>query len=170
MHKGFQTEKEYQKSSNNNLIKHLSKMKRFVLISILTVFTVCLAFVSTCCTNPKSREPKDVETVITDTIVELSPEDATKEMLQIRESLVYEHETDSVFRNMPREIIIRIMMNNPKWGIHELVDEFILHKDRYIEDKTDYEKINDFEKTNMPDSIPIKAKQCVSTEHPVPLT
>lgn len=145
-------------------------MKRFVLITMMTVFTVCLAMIATCCTN-KKPEPQVIEPVMVDTFV-YTPEQAACEMLQLQDDIIYRNMIDSTFRQMPEDIIIRIMLKHPTWTIEDVVHEYINNKKRYDEDKYDFEKIKKFRN---PDTISTKAKadlpkeRCKSNADAVPL-
>lgn len=144
-------------------------MKRFTLTVLMTVFTVCLAMIATCCTNKESRT-EQIEPVMVDTFV-YTPEQAACEMLQLQEDIMYRYKIDSVFRQMPKDIVVRITLNHPEWTIEQVVDEYINNKKRYDGDRADYEKIKRF---NNPDTIPTQAKPDVPTEqcdytHAVPL-
>lgn len=144
-------------------------MKRFTLTVLITVFTVCLAMIATCCTNKKSRT-KQIEPVMVDTFV-YTPEQAAYEMLQLQNDIIYRNNIDSTFRQMPEDIIIRIMLKHPTWTIEDVVHEYINNKARYDGDRDDFEKIKRF---HNPDTIPTQAKPDVPTEqcdytHAVPL-
>lgn len=144
-------------------------MKRFTLTVLMTVFTVCLAMIATCCTNKESRI-KQIKPVMVDTFV-YTPEQAACEMLQLQEDIMYRYKIDSVFRQMPKDIVVRITLNHPEWTIEQVVDEYINNKKRYDGDRADYEKIKRF---NNPDTIPTQAKPDIPTEqcdytHAVPL-
>lgn len=134
-------------------------MKRFALIAFMTVLTVCLAMITTCCTNKKSRT-KQIKPVTVDTFV-YTPEQAACEMLQLQDDIIYRYKIDSVFRQMPEDIVIRITLNHPEWTIEQVVDEYINNKKRYDGDRADYEKIKRF---NNPDTMLTQAKPDVPTE------
>lgn len=128
-------------------------MKRFALIAIMTVFTVCLTMIATCCTN-KNTEPKVIKPVIVDTFI-YTPEQAACEILQLQDDMIYRNTIDSTFRQMPEDIIVRITLKHPTWTIEEIVNEYINNKIRYDGDRADYEKIKRFQN---PDTIPTKTK------------
>lgn len=134
-------------------------MKRFTIISIITVFTLCLAMIATCCTNKESKQEK-IKPVIVDTFV-YTPEQAACEMLQLQDDIIYRNNIDSTFRQMPEDIIVRIMLKHPIWTIEDVVHEYINNKERYDGDRDDFEKIKRF---HNPDTIPTQAKPDVSTE------
>lgn len=128
-------------------------MKRFAIITFMTVFTVCLAMIATCCTN-KRPEPKQIEPVIVDTFV-YTPEQAACEILQLQDDMIYHNTIDSVFRQMPEDIVVRITLKHPTWTIEEIVNEYINNKERYDGDRADYERIKQFQN---PDTIPTQTK------------
>ena len=141
-------------------------MKRFALIAMMTVFTVYLAMIATCCTN-KNTEPPVIEPVMVDTFV-YTPEQAACEILQLQDDMIYRNAIDSTFRQMPEDIIVRITLKHPTWAIEEIVNEYINNKTRYDEDRADYEKIKQF---HNPDTIPntqtksdIPIEQCKHTD------
>lgn len=134
-------------------------MKKFTIIVFVTVFTVCLAMIATCCTN-KRPEPQTIEPVIIDTFV-YTPEQAACEMLQLQDDLIYRNTVDSTFRQMPEDIIVRIMLKHPVWTIEDVIHEYINNKERYDGDRDDFEKIKRF---HNPDTIPTQAKPDVPTE------
>lgn len=134
-------------------------MKRFALIAIMTVFTVCLAMIATCCNN-KRPEPQVIEPVMVDTFV-YTPEQAACEILQLQDDMIYRNTIDSVFRQMPEDIVVRITLKHPTWTIEEIVNEYIDNKTRYDGDRADYEKIKRFQN---PDTIPTKTKVDKSME------
>lgn len=128
-------------------------MKRFTFIAIMTVFTVCLTMIATCCTN-KNTEPKAIKPVIVDTFV-YTPEQAACEILQLQDEMIYRNTIDSTFRQMPEDIVVRITLKHPTWTIEEIVNEYINNKTRYDGDRADYEKIKQFQN---PDTISTKTK------------
>lgn len=134
-------------------------MKRFTIIAFVTVFTICLAIIATCCTN-KRPEPQTIEPVIVDTFV-YTPEQAACEMLQLQDDLIYRNTIDSTFRQIPEDIIVRIMLKHPVWTIEDVVHEYINNKEQYDGDRDDFEKIKRF---HNPDTIPTKAKADLPTE------
>lgn len=134
-------------------------MKRFAIIAFMTVFTVCLAMIATCCTN-KRPEPQTIEPVMVDTFV-YTPEQAACEILQLQDDMIYRNTIDSVFRQMPEDIVVRITLKHPTWTIEEIVNEYINNKKRYDGDRADYERIKQFQN---PDTIPTQAKPDVPTE------
>lgn len=134
-------------------------MKRFALTAIMTVFTVYLAIIATCCTN-KNTEPQVIKPVIVDTFI-YTPEQAACEILQLQDDMIYHNTIDSTFRQMPEDIVVRITLKHPQWTIEEIVNEYINDKARYDGDRADYEKIKRFQN---PDTIPTQAKQDVPTE------
>ncbi len=134
-------------------------MKRFALIAFMTVFTVCLAIITTCCTNKESRQQK-IEPVMVDTFV-YTPEQAACEMLQLQDDMIYRNMIDSTYRQMPRDILSRIVLNHPSWTIEEVVWEYINNKNEYDKDRSDFEKLRKFQN---PDTIPTQSKPDVPTE------
>lgn len=134
-------------------------MKRFALIAMMTVFTVCLAMIATCCSN-KKPEPQVIEPVMVDTFV-YTPEQAACEILQLQDDMIYRNTIDSVFRQMPEDIVVRITLKHPTWTIEEIVNEYINNKTRYDGDRADYEKIKRFQN---PDTVPTKTKIDKPTE------
>lgn len=134
-------------------------MKRFALIAFMTVFTVCLAIITTCCTNKESKQQK-IEPVMVDTFV-YTPEQAACEMLQLQDDLIYRNTIDSTFRQIPEDIIVRIMLKHPVWTIEDVVHEYINNKEQYDGDRDDFEKIKRF---HNPDTIPMQAKPDVPME------
>ena len=146
-------------------------MKRFTIVTLMTVFIMCLALIATCCTNKRPELPTVESEEIVDTFV-YTPEQAACEMLQLQDDIIYRNMIDSTFRQMPEDIIIRIMLKHPTWTIEDVVHEYINNKKRYDEDKSDFEKIKKFKN---PDTIPTKAKadlpteRCKSNANAVPL-
>lgn len=134
-------------------------MKRFALIAFMTVFTVCLAMIATCCTNKESRT-EQIKPVMVDTFV-YTPEQAACEMLQLQDDMIYHNMIDSTYRQMPRDIISRIVLNHPSWTIEEVVWEYINNKKEYDKDRSDFEKLRKFQN---PDTILTQAKPDVPTE------
>ena len=135
-------------------------MKRFAIISLLTVFTMCLSIIATCCTEKPKPPVKQEQIEMVDTFV-YTPEQAAYEMLQLQDDMIYHNTIDSTFRQMPEDIILRIMLKHPAWTIEDVVCEYINNKEKYDEDRSDYEKIKRFHNL---DTISTQTKQDVPTE------
>lgn len=138
-------------------------MKRFIICMVLMLITFTLATIMTGCDYKKQpREVTIVDSTYVTTFEEdtLTPQQAAVNMLQFQQILQEDHMYDSVFRQLPKEIITIISMKNPHFSNYDLTKEYLRHKEFYDSQLSDYKKLMEF---NKPDSIPIQAKEDTPT-------
>ena len=119
------------------------------------------ALVFTCCSN-KSVVSEEMFKQ-TDSLLNMqenvytTPEESVELMLGIRNDMIINKIVDSTYINMPEEAIIVIVLQNPEFTVHEVVEMYLNNQEYYnniLENKKKIEEYKRFLKNKEPDTIP----------------
>ncbi len=134
----------------------MKKLLKFILAMTIAVIT------ASCGDFGKPNLPPDVESTVEEyQEAQVTPEQAAKNMLAIREQYVWDNACDSVFRVMPEKIIIYITLHNPGFGTWDIGNEYLLKKELYDKLNEDINLVNNFKEQQgqqKPDTIPTKTE------------
>ena len=144
------------------------KLLNLIAIAIISATTVG-------CIDLNRPHHQQDEEVIEEYIEEqITPNQAAENMLNVRESILWDYACDSVFRVMPEKIIVYITLNNPEFGVWDVGNEYLLKKEMYDKLNEDVklldkfkEQLNKFKEqqnNNGPDFIPDKSKPDTKTK------
>lgn len=125
-------------------------MKQFVYFVVLLIAAVLLSS----CNN--TRKPITEDVVETDTVEQHNHVPTVYDILQERQELKYALWVDSVYLNMPEQIITHMLVTKGTTiSILEIVEDYWANKQFYHD--TILNSMN-IQKKYVPDSLPIKSK------------
>lgn len=124
-------------------------MKRFYLICLLSTMVIAIATITGC---RETKKEYNLENVYTDSIdtIQVNPQMVANQMLEQKEFMNQCYIIDSVFRQMPDEIIVTISLKNPDYSYSDITTEYLKRKKEYDEWYKKYFEIEKFK--NHPDT------------------
>lgn len=125
-------------------------MRTFIYFVVLIISAILLSS----CTN--TRKPITEDVVETDTVEQYNHVPTVYDILQERQELKYALWVDSVYLNMPEQIITHMLVTKgTTMSILEIVEDYWANKQFYHD--TILNSMN-IQKEYVPDSLPIKSK------------
>ena len=140
-------------------------LKLFSLIAIAIISATTVG----CIDLNRPHHQQDEEVIVEEYVEEqVTPHQAAENMLNVRESILWDYACDSVFRVMPEKIIVYITLNNPEFGVWDVGNEYLLKKEIYEKLNEDVKLLYKFKEQqnnhNGPDTIPEKPEPNTKTK------